>query len=119
MSQIKTLYLISHTLPHHQKALHLDMVVDKKAKVEPEGIADIQLKRAADGQGLIVRAFNLTNQSQTLALQFPATPPTQAWLCSPIEETGATLPITNQTLSLSLPPRSLSCARVTFAPNQE
>ncbi len=83
-------------------------------RVEPEGLAEVHIKRAADGRGLIVQAFNLTPRSQTLALRFPAMSPIGAWLCSPIEEDQDELPIAGDVIALSPLPRSIACARVTF-----
>ncbi|MFN8457618.1 MAG: hypothetical protein U0401_23665 [Anaerolineae bacterium] len=82
-------------------------------QVEPEGAADVQLKQAADGRGVIVRAFNFTGQSQTLTLRFPAAL-LEAWVCSPIEADGEKLTIENETIALTVPARSLACARVVF-----
>jgi alpha-mannosidase len=83
-------------------------------QVEPEGVADLHLKRAADGRGVILHAFNLTAQAQTLTVRFPATPPTSAWTCSPIEEDGSALFISGGAIPLAVPPRSVACARVIF-----
>ena len=83
-------------------------------QVEPEGVADLHLKRAADGRGAILHAFNLTAQAQTLTVRFPATPPTSAWTCSPIEEDGSALFISGGAIPLAVPPRSVACARVIF-----
>lgn len=85
-------------------------------RVTPEGVADIQLKQAADGRGVIVRAFNFTAQPQTLSLQFPAARPVAAWACSPIEDDGDTLAVENGTIAINVPSRSLACARVVFEP---
>lgn len=82
-------------------------------QLEPEGVADVQLKQAADGRGVIVRAFNFTGQSQTLALRFPAAL-LEAWICSPIEDDGEKLVVENETIALNVPARSLACARVVF-----
>ncbi len=85
-------------------------------QVEPAGVADIQLKQAADGRGVIVRAFNFTAQAQEISLQFPATRPANAWSCSPIEADEDTLMTENETILLNAPPRSLACVRVVFEP---
>ncbi len=83
--------------------------------VEPEGVADVQLKQADDSRGVIVRAFNFTAKAQKLALQFPAVSPAKAWICSPIEADKDTLAVENKAISLNVPSRSLACARVVFA----
>jgi len=81
--------------------------------VAPEGVAEIHIKRAIDGRGLILHISNLTSDPQELSLTFPAAP-TGAWLCSPIEEDGAALPLQAATVSLPVPSRSLAFARVVF-----
>lgn len=83
-------------------------------QVEPAGVADVQLKQAADGRGVIVRAFNLTAQAHNINLKFPALSPVAAWTCSPIEDDKDTLTIENNAVTLSVPPRSLACARIVF-----
>ncbi|MCO6449517.1 MAG: hypothetical protein J5I90_01900 [Caldilineales bacterium] len=83
--------------------------------VEPEGVADVQLKRAADGRGLIARAFNLTAEAQTIRLNFPEHMPTNANLCSPIEDDGEALAVVNGSITLAIPSRSLASARIIFS----
>ncbi len=80
-------------------------------QVEPEGIAEIQLKRAVDGNGIIVHALNLTAEEQTIHLT-PAVAPKAAWLCTPLEENGEALPIEDGRIALILPPRGLTSARL-------
>jgi alpha-mannosidase len=80
-------------------------------QVDPEGVAEIQLKRAADGHGIIVHACNLTAEGRTIHLT-PATPPKEAWICSPLEENGAPLPVDQGRVALPLPPRGVTCARL-------
>ena len=80
--------------------------------VAPEGVAEVHIKRAIDGRGVIIHASNLTADAQELKLGFPSLTPSGAWQCSPIEEDGAALPITGDGVVLSLPPRSVACARV-------
>jgi len=83
-------------------------------RVEPEGVADVQIKPAADGRGLIVHAFNLTPEAQSLSLTFPSAQPTAAWVCSPIEEDGEALSLSPEGMRLQVSPRSHACARVVF-----
>jgi alpha-mannosidase len=80
--------------------------------VSPEGVAEVQIKRAADGRGISVHAYNLTEEAQEIALTFPALQVAQAWQCSPIEDDLNSLPITNGTLKVSIPTRSVACVRV-------
>ncbi|HLV36756.1 MAG TPA: hypothetical protein VKY59_16655, partial [Spirillospora sp.] len=82
--------------------------------VSPEGVAEVQLKRAADGRGIIVHASNLGAEPQTLALRFPVANPQQAWRCSPIEDDGDSLDITDGAVMLPVPPRSVASARIIF-----
>ena len=85
-------------------------------RVEPEGVADVQIKSAADGRGLIVHTFNLTYEAQSLRLAFAAGQPVGAWACSPIEEDGEALPISPDGMVVQAPPRSHACARIVFTP---
>jgi hypothetical protein len=80
-------------------------------QVEPEGAAEIQLKVAADGRGIVVHAINLTAEQRTIRLT-PAVPPRAAWLCSPLEEDGAALPVEQGQVDLILPPRGVAAARL-------
>ncbi|MBK8048055.1 MAG: PAS domain S-box protein [Anaerolineales bacterium] len=74
-------------------------------KVDPEGIAEIQLKRAADGNGIIVHAYNLAAEPRTLLLT-PAVAPHAAYACSPLEENGAALTMDHGRVACP-PPRGL------------
>lgn len=80
--------------------------------VEPEGLADVQIKRADDGRGLIVRAFNFGDQPTRISVGFPAMQIAAAWTCSPIEDDGASLDATGASFDLDVPNRSLACVRV-------
>ena len=80
--------------------------------VSPEGVAEVQIKRAADGRGLILHAYNLTSAPQELSLTFPSRQPSGAWQTSAIEDDSAALPLSGDAVLLSVPPRSVACARV-------
>ncbi len=80
--------------------------------VSPEGVAEVQIKRAADGRGLIVHAYNLTSAPQDLTLTFPSRQPSGAWVTSAIEDDSAPLPLAGDAVMLSVPSRSVACARV-------
>jgi hypothetical protein len=81
-------------------------------KVAPEGVAEVQIKRAADGRGLIVHAHNLTAEAQDLVLSLPAATVSGMFACSPIEEDGAALALAGGQATLSVPARSVACARL-------
>ena len=83
--------------------------------VTPEGVADVQMKRADDGKGWVIHAFNLTSNRQKLALSFNA-PLAAAWTCSPTEEDDAELALVGSVVHLEAPPRSLASIRVIFRP---
>jgi hypothetical protein len=85
-------------------------IVGQWLKVEPEGVAEVQLKRAADGRGVIVHAYNLADEAQSVTLT-PVVAPAEAWFCSPIEEDGDRLAVTGGQIVLPLPPRGLCCMR--------
>jgi hypothetical protein len=80
-------------------------------QVDPEGIAEIQLKPAADGEGIVVHAINLTAEPRTIRLT-PAVAPQEAWLCSPLEENGEALPVEAGAVTLPLPPRGVASVRL-------
>ena len=84
-------------------------------QVSPEGVAEVQIKRAIDGRGVIIHASNLSEAAQELSLSFPAVHLAGAWGCSAIEEDGDALPIAGDTVTLALAARSVAFARVTFA----
>jgi hypothetical protein len=80
--------------------------------MSPEGVAEVQLKRAADQRGLIIHAYNLTTTEQRIALRFAALNVTQAWLCSPIEDDREQLVVVDNSVELLLPGRGVACARI-------
>ena len=82
---------------------------------EPEGACDLQLKRAADGRGLIVHAMNLDCDAVEQRVAFPALEVAAACRCDPVEVDGAALPVTDSGFTLAVPGRSLASARVLFA----
>lgn len=84
--------------------------------VSPEGVADVHMKVAEDGRGLIIRAFNLTATHQKLRFQFPLGHIQSAFACSPIEDDSVVLPVQDDALELAVPPRTLAQARVLFQP---
>ena len=81
--------------------------------VSPEGVAEVHLKRAADGRGMIVHASNLSADEQVLSLRFPLVQ--QAWRCSPIEVDGDALDMVDGAVMLPVPPRSVASARIAFS----
>jgi hypothetical protein len=112
---INTLYLISHTHTDIGYTDYQSTIFRQHFEFIDQAIerADIQIKRVADGRGLILHAFNLTAQAQDISIRFPISP-TGARACSPIEEDGQALSITGETIPLHVPSRSLGCARVIF-----
>ena len=82
---------------------------------EPEGACELQLKRAADGRGLIAHAYNLGEGVVEQRLSFPLGSISAANACNPIEVDGAALPVSNDGFTLSVPPRSVACARIVLA----
>ena len=84
---------------------------------DPEGECELQLKRAEDGRGLIVHAYNLGQYAVEQTLRFPELKIDSANLCNAIEVDGETIPLTDGCISFSVPARSVACARVIFANN--
>ncbi len=84
-------------------------------QADPEGACELQLKRAADGRGLIVHAYNLGEADVEQRLSFPALALESACVCDPVEVDGAPLASAAGGFTLSVPPRSVACARVIVA----
>ena len=82
---------------------------------EPQGKCDLQIKRAADGRGLILHAMNLGYDMVVQRVAFPALDIASACLCDAIEVDGAALPVADGGFTLAVPGRSLSSARIVFA----
>ena len=83
-------------------------------QADPEGACELQLKRAADGRGLIVHAYNLGEEAVEQRLQFPGLALESACECDPVEVDGESLTVSDGGFTLSVPPRSVACARVIF-----
>lgn len=79
---------------------------------EPQGQCEIQIKRAADGRGLILHAYNLGMDAVAQTLSFPGQSIAGAWQCTPVEVDQESLPIDDDSISLTVPSRSVACARV-------
>ena len=82
---------------------------------DPEGACELQLKRAADGRGLIVHAHNLGEDAVEQRITFPGDVIAKAIACDPIEVDTETLQVTNGGITLAVPPRSVACARLIFS----
>lgn len=80
--------------------------------VSPEGQCEVHLKRANDGRGLIVHAYNLATEQQDLMINFPSIEISLAYTCSPTEQDLETLDIDNNAIQLSIPSRSIAGARI-------
>ena len=83
-------------------------------QAEPEGACEIQLKRAADGNGLVVHCYNLGAEMVEQRLSFPAAGLAAACLCDPVEVDGEALAIADNGITIPVPPRSVACARFVF-----
>ncbi len=83
-------------------------------RAEPEGECELQLKRAADGRGLIVHACNLGEEAVEQRLRFPGRTLESAFVCDPVEVDGEALAVTDSGFMLNVPARSVACARALF-----
>lgn len=81
-------------------------------ELEPQGVAKIFLKRAANGHGLILQTFNLTAERAKLLVGFLDRSIRAAWWCSPLEEDIESLVVEGNRVELELPSRSFVFARV-------
>ncbi len=81
---------------------------------QPEGKCELQLKRAEDGRGLVLHAYNLGTMEVEQTLHFPGLKLESVNSCSPIEVDEESLPVKNGAFTLLVPARSVACARVIF-----
>ena len=81
---------------------------------EPQGQCEIQIKRAADGRGLIVHAYNLGMDVVAQRLSFPAQSIAAAWQCTPIELDQNSISVSDNAITIDVPSRSVACARLVF-----
>ena len=83
-------------------------------QAEPEGECELQLKRAADGRGLIAHAHNLSERAVEQRLRFPGRTLAKAWRCGPTEVAGERLAVDADSFTFIVPARSLASARLTL-----
>ena len=81
---------------------------------DPQGQCEIQIKRAADGRGLILHAYNLDADEVMQRVAFPVGVLAAAWRCTPAEVNQEPLDVRDNAISLPVPSRSVACARVAF-----
>ena len=81
---------------------------------DPQGQCEIQIKRAADGRGLILHAYNLAADEVMQRVAFPVGVLAAAWRCTPAEVNQEPLDVRDNAISLPVPSRSVACARVAF-----
>ena len=82
--------------------------------VPAEAPALVTAKPAEDGDGVVVRVQNLAATGLTVPLRFLAATPLSAMLTSPVEENGAELTVTGDTVSVPVPARAIQSVRVRF-----
>lgn len=83
-------------------------------RCDPQGQCEIQIKRAADGRGLIVHAYNLAADEVIQRVAFPVAVVAAAWRCTPAEVNQEPLNVRDNAISLPVPSRSVACARIAF-----
>lgn len=81
--------------------------------VTPEGVANIHIKQAVDGRGLIIHAFNLTYVQQSVLVSFRLNI-NKVFKCTPIETDDEEIQIKGDEVQLNINPRSFTCFRVMF-----
>ena len=81
---------------------------------DPQGQCEIQIKRAADGRGLILHAYNLDAAEVMQRVAFPVAVVAAAWRCTPAEVNQEPLNVRDNAIILPVPSRSVACARVEF-----
>jgi alpha-mannosidase len=83
-------------------------------QVTPGDAAEVHLKPAANGEGVILHVFNPDMEARPLSISFPTLTITTACLCSPIEDDGEPLNVEEGSVHLTAVPRSVVCARIVF-----
>ena len=80
-------------------------------KVTPEGNADIKLKKAEDGNGIIIHAFNFTDKKQKINLEF-VHQFQSVYKCTPTENGLEKLLTEQNSFEIELKSNEFSCFRV-------
>ena len=84
------------------------------AEVPADAPVLVWAKPADNGDGIIVRVQNLTEEAQTVPLRFAAVQSTVAVLTSPIEVDGEALPCSDGTVSVPVGRLAVQAVRVRF-----
>ena len=84
--------------------------------VEPEGVAQVQVRRPRDGRGLIVVAQGHGGAAPTILIGVPGGTVQRAWLCSSLEEDVEALPVENGSVRLPLAGSGVVQARLEVEP---
>ncbi|MCP4176427.1 MAG: hypothetical protein GY756_01565 [bacterium] len=80
-------------------------------KVTPDGKIDIKLKKAEDGKGIIIHAFNFTEKTQNIKLEF-VHHLQSVNRCSPLEKNEETLIINDNSFEMALKSHEFICYRI-------
>ncbi len=78
----------------------------------PENVMVLAVKRAEDGDGLVVRLFENAGKACTAKLTLPAQPFRRAELCSLVEETRAPLRLLRNAVEVSMQGFGLATVRL-------
>ena len=81
-------------------------------QITPATVLPLAIKRAEDGDGLIVRLWNPENQPCQVRISSAARPIRQAELCNPLEQTISGLPVTAATVTLDIAAAAVATIRV-------
>lgn len=80
--------------------------------VAPDSQCEVQLKRANDGDGFVIHAYNLSSEAQELTCGFPSVGITEAFECTPTEVNRESLDVSGNNVTFTVPSRSVACIRV-------
>ncbi len=85
-------------------------------RLDQPNILLVTIKRAEDGQGLIVRLVETDGNATTATLTLPATTIEKAWLANPVEENQASLTCTEHEVTVPVKPFGIATVRVQTSP---
>lgn len=84
--------------------------------VAGEGLAVTYIKQARDGQGVIVRLINLTDEPVTGKVELPEMAVKKAWLSNPLDEKKSPLKVTDNAASHTFAPSQLTTIYLLASP---
>ncbi len=107
---------------HYTKPIQIHLATDYPApgsgeiiNIDVEGVELQYLKKAEDGNGIILQLVNLNHDNTDIGLSFPGLEIESAWHTSPVEQNISELNIKDNTINMNLQPRKPETVRVKFS----